>query len=303
LAARSANTVSGDNIWLAVAVQISDCHRVRSASSGRKSHDRIECAIASAQQDSDVSVSTLATAACGRAVHHDDIELSVTVHVSGSNRGGAKAARRISDHLLERSVAVANKHADITLIDGDARTAVRDHDVGYSNATEISNSNSIGIDSARIVDLSRVKCSVAVAKRHSNRARSASWLSALVPDHGIKFAVSVHITYSQRESNEPSRIERHFLTEGPVAIAEQDATTAAIRTISRDDDVVLAIAVNIINRGSDGTEPTSTERDTDHRLECAITVTKQDASVASGADALVARGASAVHDNDVRLAI
>jgi hypothetical protein len=128
-------------------------------------------------------------------------------------------------------------------------------------------------------------------------------LSALVSDHGIKFAVSVHITYSQRESNEPSRTESHFLTEGSIAIAEQNATTAAVRAISRDHDVVLAIAVNISNRGSDGTEPTSTKGDTDHRLEGSITVTKQDASVAARADALVARGISAVHDDDVRLAI
>jgi hypothetical protein len=157
LAARSADTVSSDNIWLAVAVQISDCYCVRSASSRGKSDDRLECAIASAQQDSDVSVSTLATAACGRAVHHDDIELSVSVHVSGSDRSGAKPARRIWDRLLERSVAIANQHADIALVDGGAGTAVRDHDVGYSNGAEISDSNSIGIDSARIVGHSRLK--------------------------------------------------------------------------------------------------------------------------------------------------
>src|SRR4029077_16941873 len=117
------------------------------------------------------------------------------VHVSDFNGSGAKQARRIRDDWLEGAVAIPNQDTNITLIDRDAGAAIGDNDVCFSDPAEVSDGDTIGIDSARIVSHSRLETSITITQHYANRARSAGRLSALVSDDGIQLAVTVYVTH------------------------------------------------------------------------------------------------------------
>ena len=71
-----------------------------------------------------------------------------------------------------------------------------------------------------------MKSSVAIAQQHADIARVANLSGALMSNHYVRLAVSVHVADNHRKDNQPTRDERHFWLESSVAVTQQYAAAA-----------------------------------------------------------------------------
>src|SRR5580698_4376494 len=266
--------ISHHDVRLAVAVDIAQSHAERSVSSGRECDHRLHGPVTVTDQHAHVPAATVAVAANGRAVHHHHVGFAVTVYVRDIDRRCAEFAGWVSNGSLKSSVAVTQQNGDITLIDGDAGTAVRHNDVRLAVAVQIREYDRVWVNAAGVRERRGLKSSVAIAQQHADIARVANLSGALMSNHYVRLAVSVHVADNHRKDNQPTRDERHFWLESSVAVTQQYAAAATVRAIAGCNQVGLAVTVHVGDRDCDGAISAATERDRNRRLEGSVAISE-----------------------------
>ena len=153
------------------------------------------------------------------AVHHHEVQLAIPVHVRHRHRGGTESTRAVRDRSLEGSVTIAQEHAHITIIDGEAGTTVRHHDIGFAIPVHVRYCDAVGKEPARTVSHHCFRGSLAVANQHAHIAAAASVISALVRHHDVNVTISSLIRYRQRQGTKAARAVSDLRLEGSVAVA------------------------------------------------------------------------------------
>ena len=218
-----ASAVGHSQIESAVPVEVAGHGRVRVRSSAIQRR-RCECSIAIAeQQTGQISDSR-------RSAGQSQIQLAVAVKVP-YHYGGRIGAGGIGHHCLERTVAVAQQHADFL------RLKVSNGQVKIAVAVEVAHRHGQGIAAgSRRIYHSRLERTVAIAQQH------ADIVVLLIHHDQVKFLISVEVPHRHGNGIVANGVT-HCGPQSSIPIAQQHADGIAVKI--RHDYVEVAVAVEV----------------------------------------------------------
>src|SRR5258708_22766929 len=215
------------DIRLAIAVEVGDCNREDTSGSRGVVGTSLEESFSIPDQYGDVFVAGVA---------HDQVQISVTIHVSIGDRRCTAAGCEIAESS-EAPGAVAEDDGDRT------GSQAPHHDIEIPIVVEVAHQQRRGVDAV----LKKGGChrgsegSVAIARECPKL--QTTFVIAVVDDRQVKLAVAVEISQGDRSNR--SRYWLHRLKRA-IAVAQNDSHLESV--ITRQCDVEFAVAVDITHR-------------------------------------------------------